>query len=288
MQNLAIACAQQNTADGQAVSLQNSNIVVGTWNTASRTFTALSGAAQSQANACQVNVAFSPPTFFVQTLGIRSLTTGASATAGAKRWDVVLCCDRTASFAQDLAQATSGMLTVLNDLNQYSPASYLGIVTFDGVAYTNAPCRPSAANYSTLQTAINGIQDCQNGGPPCSGSDLAAGMATAVSLFSAAGYNPPLGTRKAVIFISDGAANITNQSLNSSLSDAQDNTLAATETQNACSASGISVYSLLYYHGSDSQTDIDAMQALVRGQGQYIQEPDPTQLTTDIENMLYK
>jgi hypothetical protein len=112
-------------------------------------------------------------------------------------------------------------------------------------------------------------------------------MAGAVSLFSAAGYNPPLGTRKAILFISDGAANIGNQCLNKTLSDGQDNALAATEAQNAYnSTSNISVYSLLYYHGSDNQTDINAMSALVQGTGEYIQEPDSGQLTTDIESML--
>jgi hypothetical protein len=286
VQSLAIACAQQNTANGQNVNLQDANIVLGAWSPSARTFTALTGGSQSQANACQVNLALTPPTFFARVLGVNSMTTGATAIAGVGRWDVVLCCDRTASFAADLAQAVSGMQTVLNDLNQYSPTSCLGVVTFNGVAYTNASLQPVGANYSTLQSAIGSIQDCQNGGPPCSGSDLAAGMATAVSLFGAAGYNPPLGTRKAILFISDGAANIGSQCVNASLSDAQDNALAATEAANAYSSSNISVYSLLYYHGGDSQTDIEAMEAVVQGQGQYIQEPDPAQLTTDIQSML--
>ena len=207
-QSLAIACAQQNTANGKNVTLTDSNIVLGTWNTTSRTMTVLTGSARSQANVCQVNISLTPSTFFARALGINSVTTGASATAGAGRWDVVLCCDRTSSFSQDLAQATSGMLTVLSDMNQYTPNSSLGIVTFNGIAYTNASLQAVGANYTTLKTAINAIQDCASGGPPCSGSDLAAGMAAAVSMFSAAGYNPPLGTRKAIIFISDGAANI--------------------------------------------------------------------------------
>ena len=191
---------------------------------------------------------------------------------------MVLCCDRTASFATDLSQALAGMQTVLSDMNQYTPTSFLGIVTFNGIGYTNSPLQAVGANFSTLQTAINAIQDCQSGGPPCSGSDLAAGMATAVSLFSAAGYNPPLGMRKAIIFISDGAANMGSQCANSLLSDDQDNALAATEADHACTASGISVFSLLYYHGSDSQTDIDAMEAMVQGRGSTFKSPTPPNL----------
>jgi Flp pilus assembly protein TadG len=286
VQSLAIACAQQNTMNGQKVTLQDSNIVLGTWSPTSRSLTVLTGSAQSQANACQVNVTSTPSTFFARVFGVNSVTTGASATAGAGRWDLVICLDRSASFADDLSGAVAGIQAILSDMNQYSPLSYLGIVTFDGLGYVNAPLQAVGANYSTLNTAVIGIQDCQSGGPPCSGSDLAAGMATAVSLFSAAGYNPPLGTRKAILFISDGAASTTSKCVNSNLSDAQDNALAATEAQNAWTSSRISVYSVLYYHGSDNQTDINGMEALVEGRGQYIQEPDPSQLTADIESML--
>ena len=88
-------------------------------------------------------------------------------------------------------------------------------------------------------------------------------------------YQPPLGTRKAVIFISDGAANIGSGCVNKKLSDNADNALAATEANNAWTSQGISVYSLLYYHGSDDETDIGAMQALIQGTGQYIQNQVP-------------
>ena len=44
-QSLAIACAQQNTANGKNVTLTDSNIVLGTWNTTSRTMTVLTGSA---------------------------------------------------------------------------------------------------------------------------------------------------------------------------------------------------------------------------------------------------
>ena len=54
----------------------------------------------------------------------------------------------------------------------------LGVVTFDGVGYIHASLQPLGTNYSALQATIAGIQDCQDGGPPCSGSDLPAGTAT--------------------------------------------------------------------------------------------------------------
>jgi Flp pilus assembly protein TadG len=288
VQSLAIACAKLNTANGKPVVLQNSNIVVGVWTPSTRTFTATT----TSPNACKVTVPLSAvggnavQLMFGSVVGDTGANVSSSAIAGAGRWDVVLCCDRTSSFAADLAQATAGMQTILSDLNTYSPTSNLGVVTFNGVAYTNASLQPVGTNYTALKTAIGNIVDCSVGGPPCSGSDLAAGMQQAIALFSAAGYSPPVGTRKAVIFISDGAANIGSGCLNKTLSDDQDNALAATEAKNAWTNNGISVYSLLYFHGSDSSTDTNAMNALIQGQGTFVQEPNAAQLTADIQSML--
>ena len=52
----AQACAQLNTANAQPVTLQNSDVVLGTWNATTQTFTALTGSSTSGANAVQVTV----------------------------------------------------------------------------------------------------------------------------------------------------------------------------------------------------------------------------------------
>lgn len=281
---------QLNKANGQAVTLQNSDVVLGTWNPTTRTFTAASGTAQ--ANACQATVSLTAarnnavPTFLANLFGVQSVNVTSSAIAGGGRWDIVIACDITSSFNADLSQAVSGMQTILADLNQYSPSSNLGIVTFGGQGWINASLQPVGTNFTTLQTAINNIKDCASGGPACSGSDLAAGMAQAVALFSASTYKPPSGTRKAIIFISDGAANIGSGCVNSKLSDTADNTLTATEASNAWKNQQIAVFSLLYFHGSDNATDTNAMQALPQGNGLFLQEPNAAQLTTDLQNML--
>ncbi len=285
----AIACAKLNTANGKVVTLTNSNIVVGTWNTSTQTFTASSGS--GTANACQVTVPLTATNgnpvslFFAQVLGDKTANVSSTAIAGGGRWDVVITIDRTASFETDLATAVSGIQNVLTAMNTYSPTSYLGVTTFNGQSYTNAAMQPVGTNFSTLKAAIAAIQDCQDGGPACSGSDLAAGMAGGIALFSSSGYSPPSGTRQAVIFVSDGAANVTNKCLNSSLSDTQDNTLTATEAAAAYSSKGISIFSLLYYHGSDSSTDTNAMKALIQGQGTFLQETDPSLLAGDLQSI---
>ena len=288
VQSDAIACAKLNKANGQSVTLTNSNVVLGMWSTSTHAFT--SGG--TSPNAVQVTVPLTASggnavnMFFGRVLGVNSMNVSASAVATVGRWDVVIVIDRSSSFSLDLAQAVLGIQTILSDLKTYSPSSYMGVVSFNGVAYTNASLQQVGTNYSALTTAITGIVDCSVGGPPCSGSDLAAGMAGGIALFSASGYSPPTGTRKAIIFISDGASSITSVCLNKNLTDAQDNSLCATEAANAYKNSGISVYSLLYYHGSDSQTDISAMEALIQGNGVFINEPNASQLTADIESML--
>jgi len=291
VQSAVIACAAQNKANGQSITLTNSNITLGTWNATTGTFTAVSGS--TTPNAVQVNVPLTsansnPVTlYFAQILGetTANVTSSAIAGGGGTRWDMVLCCDRSSSFSDDLGEAVTGMQDILSSYNTTAPTSYLGVVTFNGVGYTIASLQEVSTNYATLNTAISGIVDCANGGQPCSGSDLAAGMQTAISLFSASGYNPPAGTKKAIIFISDGAANVTSQCLNKNLSDTGDNTLAATEAANAYTNSGISVFSLLYYHGSDNSVDTNAMQALIQGQGIFLQETDPSQLPADLQTM---
>ena len=165
--------------NGKAVVLPSSNIVLGTWNTTARTFTALTGSSQSQANACQVTVSLTSAggnpvnMFFAPAIGVKTANVTASAIAGAGRWDVVVACDITSSFNDDLSQAVAGMQTILSDLNQYSPTSNLGIVTFNGQGWTNASLQPVGTNYAALKTAIGNIKDCASGGPACSGSDLA-------------------------------------------------------------------------------------------------------------------
>ena len=288
----AQACANQNKANGQAVTLQSSDVVLGSWNSSSNLFTTLTGSAQANANAVQVAVNLSAGRgnavnlFFAPLFGDATSNIVATATAGAKRWDVVIVLDRSSSFSADFAQAVAGIQNVLTAFDQVSPVSNLGIVTFDGVAYINASLQPVGTNYSTLKSTIASIVDCASGGPPCSGSDLAAGMAQGIALFSASGYSPPIGTRKAILFVSDGAANITSKCLNSKLSDAADNALAATEAADAWTSNGISVYSLLYYHGSDSVTDTNAMQALVQGEGEFLQQTNPTLLPTDLAGLI--
>jgi Flp pilus assembly protein TadG len=283
----AIACAKLNTANGQAVTLTDSNIVVGTWSTSTSTFTA----SATNANACQVTVPLTATNgnpvslFFAKALGDSSANVTSSAVAGGGRCDVVIVLDRSSSFQEDIAEAVTGIQDILTYMNTYTPSSYLGVVTFDGVSYINAAMQQVGANYSTLQSDIAAIVDCADGGPACSGSDLAAGMAGGIALFSSSGYSPPSGTRQALLFVSDGAANVTSQCLNSKLSDTQDNTLAATEAAAAYSSKGISVYSLLYYHGSDSSVDTNAMAALIQGTGTFLQEVTPSLLPSDLSTM---
>lgn len=198
--------------------------------------------------------------------------------------------------------------------------------------YIYAPLQPVGTNYASLAATLSKIADCSSGGPPCTGSDLAAGMGAAVALFTAPtySYSPPQGTRKAIIFISDGASSISSDSYaatgtkttasawafftysksnggafnytvgpytspftdatngvgSSCASPGTDNEAAAYFASWAWTNSQISVYSVLYYHGSDTQCDINGMQSLVQGNGTFINEPNAAQLVADLQNLV--
>jgi Flp pilus assembly protein TadG len=310
----AQACAQANTVNGQAVVLQSSDVVLGTWNPATRTFTALTGSAQSGANSVQVTVNLTaargdPVSLFLgSVIGMATENVTASAIAAGNRWDVVIAQDITDSYSADLSSAVNGHQLLLADFNQYSPSSNLGVAQHTGWGSTWASLQPVGANFSSLKTTIGKLADCSNnttsaynvyGGtttsiavttqtPACSGSDLATGIQQAINMFNSAAYTStaPAGVGKAIILSSDGESNASSngQHPSSKYTDTQLNTLAQTTAANAW-AQGISVFVVFYYHGSDSGADTTLLQSLVQGHGTFTQVADPTQVPTALDTL---
>jgi hypothetical protein len=108
-------------------------------------------------------------------------------------------------------------------------------------------------------------------------------------MFNSAAYTSsvPVGTGKAIIISSDGESNASANGQNPSPthSDATLNSMATTDAQNAWRNYGISVFVVLYYHGSDTSDDITELQSLVQGSGFYTQESDPTQLPAALDRL---
>src|SRR5262249_48213254 len=144
------------------------------------------------------------------------------AVAGGLRWDVVIVQDITESYTNELSYAVLGDKYALDALYKYSPWSHVGLVQFTGWGSTLSPLKLLRTNYTALSNAINSMRITNiswpsgtpwpNGGsgttvgsmPPSSGTDLATGLSQALLLFNAGTYNPPPGTRRAIVISTDG------------------------------------------------------------------------------------
>ena len=260
----AQSCVAANKANGQALSLASSGVVLGTWNTTARSMTALSGTAANNANAVQVTVSLASAagnpvsSFFAQVMGVKTENVSASAIAGANRWDVIISQDISESYSDDLSYAIQGHQTLLADFEQYSPSSYLGVVQHTGWGSTWASLQQVGTNNTTLNATMGSMQDCSNnttsaynvyGGtttsiavttqtPNCSGSDLATGIQQAINMFDSSAYTAsmPAGTSRAIILSSDGQSNASSygQHASPTWTDTTLNTLAQTTAAAAC------------------------------------------------------
>ena len=310
----AKACAALNKANGKAVTITDSNVVLGTWSPSAHTFTVLSGAGENSANAVQVTVSLSSAggnavsLFFAGVLVRKTANVSASAIAAGNRWDVIIAQDCSSSYSANFSYAVQGHQLLLSNFNTYSPTSNLGVVGHTGWGYTWAALQPVGSNFSSLNTTIGNMKGCANsttsaynvyGGtatsiavttqtPSCSGSDLATGIQQAINMFNSAAYTStaPVGVSKAIIISSDGESNVSSHGQHPSptYTDTQLNTLAQT-TAAAAWAQGISVFVVFYFHGSDSGADIALLQSLVQGNGTYSQVSDPTQMPATLDNL---
>ena len=307
-------CASLNVANNQQVTLQSSDIVVGTWNLATQTFSASSGTVVNGLNAVQVTVNLTATRgnpvslFFANVFGVSSANITASAIAGVKRWDVVLDQDITPSFADDLPYAVQGQQEILADFNQYSPTSELGVVQFTGWGSTWASLQPVGSNYSTLNATIGNLKDSLSpsttaynvyGGtatsiavttltPNNSDTDLSTGIQQSFNMLTDPNYlaGIPPETSRAIIIVSDGE-NVPSpygQHPSSRYTANQLNTLSQ-QAASAAWAQGISIFVILYYHGSDSSADTALLKSLVRGQGTFTQVTDGSSLPSTLNQL---
>ncbi len=80
-QTNGINIAGQNWVNGAALIITTSDIDFGTWNTGTRTFALLTGAAQANANSIRINAHLSVPLAFSRVIGLNSVTIHASSIA---------------------------------------------------------------------------------------------------------------------------------------------------------------------------------------------------------------
>ena len=254
--------------------------------------------------------------FFAPVIGDSTQNVTATAIAGVKRLDVVFAQDVSSSYSADLAEAVTGTQDALSYINTTAPPIRIS-VWFSTVvgAVPGVPYSRLRANYTSLNTTIGKLTNCASasgsapynvyGGtttsiavttktPACCGSDLATGLQQAINMFTSSAYTStvPPGTRQAIIVSSDGESNASSNGQHSTptWNDTTLNALATSTAETAWTKYGISVFVLLYYHGSDTSDDITLLKSLVQGDGTYTQVTSaaqvPTALSAIIQNGL--
>jgi len=184
--NLAETVAAANTVNLQPLTLLDSDIQFGTWDSTAKTFTLLTGAGESSANSVRITGQLSTARstgvklFFLPMLqGASSLQMSASATArgAGDQVDWVMIQDCSGSFTSELPVAKTGDQNLLTSLNSPGTQSNFGLVAFTGWGKTIAALESVSTNFSALTNAITSLSINGSGMPPTgTGSDIASGI----------------------------------------------------------------------------------------------------------------
>lgn len=278
----ALAYARRNYPGAKDV-VESTGITFGNWDASLGTFTAN----DLPINAVNVIARRSSRTdnalglVFAQVFGRRTTNVSASATAAMtrmKRWDVVLVQDVTGSFVDEIDEARTADQNLLDCIQEHAPDTLFGLVTFTGYGQTSSGLRSVDEGYATLSQSIQSIRNCgQSGMPPCSGTNIGAGLDQAITILSTStSHDLP----KAIILVTDGMPQ-------SSLRGYTDQDLAnwAMASADRADALGISIFTL-FYSGNDGRAGADDFLAgLVRGEGTAHETPNPAEIDTELQDI---
>ncbi len=299
--------------------IPSSNVVLGTWN--GSTFTA----SNSNANAVKITgintVANSNPvnTFFGGLLGKATVDMSTSAVssygsgAGAVGLAVntIVVNDLSMSFSSEIPNQRAVDIAILNCIAAASNGSaQVGLTTFTGHSQATYPITAATvANMNAIRTFINGsLNYCGNAGmPACSGSNIAAGMYSAITQLQAAGLANKTSN---IIVVTDGVPNanattyaaadgtktptgvvnaksITTAVCSTGCTDANLWTMAGNQAAYA-GAQGINV-STVYYSGSTTGSTggvlnqtlyANNLASLISGTGKALVAPNPASISS--------
>ena len=283
MQAEAKKYAQMNVAGNDQI-LTDADIQRGTWDFASKTFTA----GGANANAVRVTTRMSQAngnpvgTLFAGVLGVENVNVSTSAVAAYStddEWDVLVVQDVTTSFSAEIGDARDANHVLLDCLQQRTSGdSLVGIVTFTGVATDYAPFDTMEMGYDALSTAIDGLNSCGNDPmPPCSGTHVGAGMERAMEMFSevdAADPDRKDSSVRAMVILGDGSPNASGP--NSHLTN-QDLINHANAMADQAEDSDISIYTVFYDENNDD-AGATFFEGLIRGEGEALRTPDSADL----------
>ena len=290
----ALQYGNLNAPTGAGTVISAADVVFGTWNSGTRTFTA--GGANP--NAVQTTTRMTGaqgnavPTVIASALGFNSFDVTATAIAtgdNGAQWDVVLVQDVTGSFRAELPDAVTADQTLLSCINNRArPQSLIGGVAFTGEGLHLQQLDELQNGFNAIYNSFGNLRSCDRPGMPrCSGTHIGAGMQYALDQYTtydtANGPPAPGGPprKRAMIIVSDGEPNCRRPVCGSSTQDLRNQAVARA---NDADAAGISVFTVLYNQGH-SQGASNFLSSLTRGEGTFHETPDPTRLTDLLETI---
>jgi Flp pilus assembly protein TadG len=292
----AVSAAASNTVNGTPLVLDpNLDIEFGTWNSATKSFVVLTGAAQSTANSIRVtgrriaSRSTAIPLVFASVLGQRSCDLQASSivSINAADDDVFLIQDITTSFSAELPDAKIADQALLDALKNAGGSARFGIAVHTGWGTTLAPLQRISTNYSFLTSKISSIQLAGSSGMPvASGTDIASGFDEAITAYTASGYVAPTSGVKSVILVSDGQPSADSDGKHPTLNSSQLLTLAQTRA-NTLWTNKVHVY-VVFMDAANDTAAATKLQTLIRGDGDFVRVSTPSQLPTALADLTKK
>jgi Flp pilus assembly protein TadG len=290
-----LAAAADNKVAGSALVLdQNNDIEFGTWNSTTKTFTVLTGSAQSSATSIRVtgrragSRGTAVPLFFAKVLGANSCDLSASCIASnnARSNDIFIVQDITTSFAAELPSAKAGLQSLLTQLYNGASPSRMAVSVHTGWGKTLAPLTMISSNYTYLQSKINSIQLAGSTGMPiASGTDISVGFDEAINAYTASGYVAPTGM-KSVVLISDGQPSNDPDGKHGTSTASQLMTLAQTRA-NTLWSKNVHVYVIFMDTDNDAAAST-YLKTLIRGNGDFVRVNSAAELPAAVSDLTSK
>lgn len=279
----AKAVAAANKVNGKPLTLLDSDIELGTWNSATRQFTKLQGSNEAKATTLRINAHLSQDRgtaidlVFLPILGgarLCELSAVAAAGTGVTSSDIVIVQDVTQSFADELSDAKAGDRALLDSLYNNGGKSAFGLVAFSGRGKTIAPLQTISGNYNSLRSKISSLALAGSSGMPVSsGTDIAAGIEQGITVFD--NYTNKSAAR-AMIIVSDGEPTNSSNGAHPTLNAKQLLALAQSDATVAWSKK-IHVY-VVFFNRDNDKTAANNLRSLIRGDGVFVQVSDPKKL----------
>ncbi|HUN42689.1 MAG TPA: pilus assembly protein [Acetobacteraceae bacterium] len=300
----AFATANEPTATYGTV-VPAADVVLGTWSNG--TFTSLAASGSTTPNSVQVTGLNTTANGNAVSILLGSLvgvptanmtSTATASFATGQNFDTIVINDLSQSFKSEISEQQSADKSILNCVTaNAAPTSLFGITAIDGHSTVMLALAQANPVLTLIESLIGGLNYCGTlGMPQCSGSNIAAGVYSAIQQFSTVSG---LNATKNIIIITDGVPNAdpityttadgiyptptsTTPTCTSSCTDADMLVMAQNQAADAYAA-GINV-STIYYSGdtpaSEQSSYAASLATLRKGVGVSLVAPTPAQITT--------